>query len=426
MSGLRIAGHVLVRLLLGFCIFYFGLRPSDAPPSDSPPPNLKPAVQPTSNLDLQLARLYWRTNGIWTPQDYRALNDLLRARGDFDILARLSPPDERTVPLLLRAAQEQIAAQEWDALAQTLAQVLALEADHPEANFWMGLLQVSGGDPLGYLEKAAAAAGPYQATAAAILGIVRLPDYALRDVALRLIESGEWAWAERLLTLQLGRDSLDALSYAYRGFARDQQGRDGLADIQTAIALDPALPLAFYMLGLHYRGSGEFDLSLQAFLDAHLLDPQNPALAAELAAAYQLNDDLPSAEAWFKEAARLAPDDERFIGLLVAFYADTGYQVAENGYAVVEKAANDYPENVSIQTSWGRVLFLADDFERAKEVYEKTLTLAPSDPRLRYYYGELLERQGDTVAALEQYFGVAQGDSPYREAAQQGIARLSR
>ncbi|HLA45808.1 MAG TPA: tetratricopeptide repeat protein, partial [Aggregatilineales bacterium] len=376
----------------------------------------------------RLVRLYLRAEKGWTDDDRVELAQLFTSQGEFDRVARLnvrSEPDNGSLPALLIAAENQINAGDWEGAAHTLQSVLAINPEQPQANLWMGLFLIPDPEAQPFIEKATASEGIQQRTAAAVLGIIQIPDYSVWDVALRLVEFEEYAFAESLFTRQIEADNLDALSFAYRGFVRDQLGKDGLNDIQTAIALEPVFSLPYFMLGLHYRQHGDFDQSLQAFLDAHLLDPENPALTAEVASAYQLNDNLELAAEWYALTVSLAPDDERFAALQTAFYADTEFNITEDGFNVVREAAQKYPENPAIEGDWGRVLFHFGDFEKSAEIFQKALELAPESMRVRYFYAELLERMNNRNEALTFYAAVAQSENPYQSAAQQGVFRLS-
>jgi Tfp pilus assembly protein PilF len=290
----------------------------------------------------------------------------------------------------------------------------------------MGLLLLPDPTALSFLETATGLEGNDQANAASILSIAQIPGYQPRDMALHLVQMALWGFAERLFTLQIEQDNLDAFSFAYRGYVRDQQGKDGLSDIEMALALDPGLALGYYMLGLHERQAENLDASLNAFLEATLLDPDNPALAAELATAYRLNSALPLAEEWYIKAANLVPEDQRFIGLLAAFYADNGYKLDGVGMEFLQQAAEQYPENPDILTSLGAAQLVVEDVQGAEDSLQSAFLLAPRNPRVRYFMGQLMVAQRNRVEAISHFFFVTQTENPYTTAAQEAIEQLSR
>jgi Flp pilus assembly protein TadD len=74
-----------------------------------------------------------------------------------------------------------------------------------------------------------------------------------------------------------------------------------------------------YLQGLHLRHIGDDRASLDALIQAVALNPQDPALFAELGMSYQLMGDSESAERWLREAVRLSQNDPRFRALLDEF-----------------------------------------------------------------------------------------------------------
>jgi Flp pilus assembly protein TadD len=110
-----------------------------------------------------------------------------------------------------------------------------------------------------------------------------------------------------------------ALALAYGALARDRQGKSGGEWIARAVALNPNDFMVRYLQGLHLRHIGDDRGSLNALIAAAALNPQNPALFAELGTAYRLVGDMTSAERWLREAVRLSNGDPRFTALLAAF-----------------------------------------------------------------------------------------------------------
>ena len=97
------------------------------------------------------------------------------------------------------------------------------------------------------------------------------------------------------------------------------QGKDGAPQIEAAVTVAPDEPQVRFLQGLHLRLAFDNAGSLDAMVQAVALDPENPALYAELGKAYQLVGDLPTAERWLKFAVSL---DTHFQPLLDSFYDD--------------------------------------------------------------------------------------------------------
>lgn len=412
---MRLALHIFGRMLGLGIVFWLLVQPG----SSAEKPQAPPIPSVTSNIDLQMVRLYARAEGEWSQAQRSELAALLSASGDFLSAEWLDPTRAEASPETLDVL---LVDGDWVRLESVLASRLRLNPENARVNLYLGLLR----EDASYLERATEGRDSYARLAAQILSLQAVSANTSLDTALRLIEAEEWAFAERFLNDYLAGEPLSALGFAYRGFVRDQLGRDGYEDIQQAIALDPALSLAYYMLGLHYRARDDLDRSLNAFSDAHLLESENPAYCAELAIAYQMNDEYALAEDWYSQAVRLAEDDPRFVRLKAAFYADTEYQLTTDALPFFEAVLEAEPDDSALQISWGRVLFHLTRFEESEAVLREVLGLEPNNLQAQYYLAETLERLARRGEALEIYFRLSQTDNPYRLQAQRGAARLSR
>jgi tetratricopeptide (TPR) repeat protein len=128
-----------------------------------------------------------------------------------------------------------------------------------------------------------------------------------------------------------GRAEDAALALAYAGLARDRQGKDGGAQIARAVSLDRQNAQVRYLEGLHWRQVGNYQASLSALVQATALDPENPALYAELASAYRLLGDLDAAERWYMQAVSVSNGDPRWQTVLDAFRAERGALLEQLG-----------------------------------------------------------------------------------------------
>lgn len=267
-------------------------------------------VQSLYRLEAEAAR------SGWTPENRRqagyywySLGDLSRAVANWESAA----PDAR---VLRDLSQAYIDLQRWADADASLERMLPLlppgAPDRSWAQFQLGMIRAAY-DPQGSAELLRAAAPTYGAAVLTLIPVLEADPDSLR-VGLALADSELWAYAELAFS-----SSTDPLANAYAGLVRDMQGKDGSAQIQTALALLPNNAQAHFIYGLHLRLKFDFAASLQAITQAVALDPENPALYAELGRAYQLLGDFASAERWLEFAVSL---DSSFQGLLDNFYAD--------------------------------------------------------------------------------------------------------
>lgn len=301
------------------------------------PPN-PPQVESTHNGMMQdLFRIEARAaRDGWTPDLARAAGDIWRQAGDparaasYWEAARTETPDVR---LLRDLSQAYIETENWVLAADRLSALLdALPADSTQrtwAAFQLGLIRAAyDPDSARELLLIASTDPAYAGIVAPIITALDLSREPTR-IGIALFDAGMFPQAELAFS-----QSADALGYAYGGLARDLQGKDGAAWIETAVALAPDDPQVRFLEGLHWRLRFEYAQSLASMITASALDPNNPALFAELGVAYQLIGDLPTAERWLQFAVA---QDARFQPLLDAFYAREANLMRDLG--LVDEAA---------------------------------------------------------------------------------------
>lgn len=267
-------------------------------------------IQSLYQLEAQAAR-----EG-WTPERARLAGDLWREAGDQRrAVAYWEAAD--SVPAVLRdRAQAYVELERWADAADALAALLdQLPADSPDlawAQFQLGLIRAAY-DPQSALDLLRAAEPTYGASAATLIGVLEGSSDPIQ-IGIALARAELWSHAE--LTFS---QSGDPLAVAYTGLARDIQGKDGSPQIDAAVAFAPDNPQVRYLQGLHLRQRYDYVGSLDAMVQAVALDPENPALYAELGRAYQLTGDMTAAERWLRFAVSL---DDHFQPLLDSFYDD--------------------------------------------------------------------------------------------------------
>jgi tetratricopeptide (TPR) repeat protein len=372
-------------------------------------------------------------NGIRRDQ----LETIWRQGGDTvqaDTLLHASLTQDQLDPVALYSlAREQISYGNWDAARNTLARLVVLRPDNAEALYLLGNL-VAPEDRLlavDYLSRAAADPAWTVRAQTVLTALGRYQTETMTDahtfLGVTLLGLGEWTLAERALVFALEANAVNPAALAYLGFARDQQGRDGLPDIEAALAMAPNDPQVYYVLGQHWSLVGDDEAAYEAFNQAYWLDTDNPALAAEVGTALKMLGDLAGAEEWLCVAVDLAPADARWYGLLAAFYADTGFQLDVGGHAFIEEAAELAPDDPDVQASLGWSFYQLGQYDRAYETLSRAISLDAGLPRARYYWGVVLEYFGDRAGAADAYWfvvGQVGSDSGFGLLAMRGLQRL--
>ncbi len=355
----------------------------------------------------------------WTPARRAHLRTVFDRSGETDratalLIAELDvslsgPTDPAALRELAQHAIEQL---DWGQAEALLAALVAMIPDDAWAFYQLGLI-VSPQNPdyaADYLTRAAL--NPEYAVRAESVRAV-LSEYKTSPTAtahtklgVTLTGLGEWPFAERVLQMALDMNAVNPTALVYRGFVRDQQGRDGLPDIEAARAMSPNDPVVYYMLGMHWRLAGESHAAFEAFERAYWLDPENPALAAEVGISWQELSEFTLAEEWLRRAVELAPDDVRWQTMLATFYADTGFHLDLIGLPYIQDVAARVPGEVSVRASLGWAYAQTGDLTRAYDELSAAIGLDPANSRARYYFGAILEQRGDIEGAVDSYWFV--------------------
>lgn len=278
-------------------------------------------MQTLYTLEAQAARSGWTAAQAASAAElWQSVGDLPRAVRYWEIAAALTEAD---VALLRRLAGAYLDLQRWPQAVIVLDQLVSLVPGDAWAQFSLGLVQLAFNPSEAAEHLGVAAQSPdYQPVVDDLLAALagRPDDPAkLMAVAVVLGQHGLWPFAETV-SLAASDATRAPEALAYTGLARDQQGKNGAAQIDAAVAAAPDSPQVRFLQGIHLRLRGDGFGGLDALLRAAALDPVNPGYAAEVSAAYQMLGNWTEAENWLLLAVQLSGDDPRFQELLTRFY----------------------------------------------------------------------------------------------------------
>jgi tetratricopeptide (TPR) repeat protein len=205
--------------------------------------------------------------------------------------------------------------------------------------------------------------------------------------------------------VEIAPDYVDALSYLGQIESSLGDSAAAVQHLERAIALEPTYPLPYYFLGTHLVRTGRLVTGRDYLLQAHDLDPYNPAICAAVADTYLRAPDAQYAvaERWLHAAVDNAPDDVRFHLLLAHFYVDMLVDPAVRGLAVAEVAVSLAPDNAEAQETLGWAYYLSGTPDLALPPLQRALALAPGEPRLYYRLGQVYEALGNAELARQNY-----------------------
>ncbi len=279
-------------------------------------------VQTLYQIEAIAAQSGWTGDlALKAGSEWQSLGDLSRAVSFWELAFRAQP---NNLGLVKQLAQADLDLQRWSAATIALSQTIALSPDDEWANYNLGLLQAATSPSAAYEHLRQAAHDPaYRDVASDFLFLSDAkpddPSNAMK-AGMTLVSHHLWNYAESAFDYAAALADPYPEALAYAGFSRDNQGKDGSAQLQQALKLAPANPQVYYLQGLHLRMAGDNNGSLSALLQAANLSPLNPAYAAELGSAYQLVDNLAQAQYWLEQAVKLSGGDQRFQDLLTHFY----------------------------------------------------------------------------------------------------------
>ena len=224
-------------------------------------------------------------------------------------------------------------------------------------------------------------------------------------------KEGNVEQAITLLERALGQDKTFALAYAHLSDAylrKHQTNPDGQwlrqsrEAAEQALQLNPDLAVGWQALGFVQFHAGQRKDAEATLRKAAEMDPVNPIPHVGLGITLLAGNEDVRAEAAFKEAVRLGPDQWRTHGELAQFY----FRRARYPEAIAEWEAARHltPDNVLVLRNLGAAYYLAGRPDEAASILQRALEVRPAAPTytnlgtIRFFQG----RYTDAVGAFEK------------------------
>jgi len=118
--------------------------------------------------------------------------------------------------------------------------------------------------------------------------------------------------------------------------------------------------------------------------------------------AYERSGEWPKAEADFKKALELKPDQPDVLNYLGYSWIDKGIHLPE-ARAMIEKAVSLRPRDGAIVDSLGWALYRMGEFQNAVQVLERAIELRPEDPTINDHLGDAYAMVGRQYEAVYQW-----------------------
>ncbi len=208
---------------------------------------------------------------------------------------------------------------------------------------------------------------------------------------------------DKLERFELAIEALDAVPATDPAFASARIGQadaaimlgrtdDAVAILKDLVALKPEDISAQTALGDALHRQDRCDLAILAYSAAIALVPEpapdNWPLFYKRAGCEFQNDNWPDAEADFRRALALAPDEPRLLNELGYSYVDRGENLAE-ALDMIQRAVAASPETGYIVDSLAWAYFRLGRFAEAVAPQEKASRLMPVDPIVTDHLGDI-------------------------------------
>ena len=192
-----------------------------------------------------------------------------------------------------------------------------------------------------------------------------------------------------------------ALNYEQMG-----EGEKAIKLLETLVADFPNDTEAWMALGNVYRSRKDFEKGAEAYTKAlstvPKIDPAHWPLFYFRGICYERIKQWPKAEADFKKALELYPDQPMVLNYLGYSWIDQGINLDE-GFRMLRRAVEQRPTDGYIVDSLGWAYYRLGRFEDAVRVLERAVELRASDPVINDHLGDAYWRVGRKLEAGFQW-----------------------
>lgn len=184
------------------------------------------------------------------------------------------------------------------------------------------------------------------------------------------------------------------------------KGEEAIKLLEKLVADFPNDTEAWMALGNIYRSRKEFEKGAEAYTKAlatvQKVDPAHWPLYYFRGICYERTKQWPKAEADFKKALELYPDQPLVLNYLGYSWIDQGINLDE-GFRMLRRAVEQRPTDGYIVDSLGWAYYRLGRFEDAVRVLERAVELRASDPVINDHLGDAYWKVGRKLEAGFQW-----------------------
>jgi Tfp pilus assembly protein PilF len=168
-------------------------------------------------------------------------------------------------------------------------------------------------------------------------------------------------------------------------------------DAEKALEYFPNRVPFLYFYGLGSQQTGNYDEAIYAFDKLRKSAAGDPELTLQayisLGEVYQLNQNYTKSEESFEKALELDPQNA-FVLNNFAYYLSLRKEKLDKAAEMVQKALSQNPNSSAYLDTYGWILYLQGNYQKAAEYMERAVNQGGT--------GEVLEHYGDVLAKLGQ------------------------
>ena len=227
--------------------------------------------------------------------------------------------------------------------------------------------------------------------------------------------SGNWDLAAEAFRNAIALHADYAEAWAWLGEAKQQQGQDGSAEIERALAINPDSAMLQSLYGLYLQRQKLPEKALTAFQKAASLQPKEPGWQMALGGAYEQNGNLIAALEHYQRAVELAPDEATAWRALAEFSLRNSVDLAGTGLPAARRLVELVNNDWQADDIAGQILMENADIIGAEALLKKAVELDPTQAAPALHLGLLYLQTGNRVSAYS-YLNQAKvfdPDGPY-------------
>ncbi|MGA7800609.1 MAG: XrtA/PEP-CTERM system TPR-repeat protein PrsT [Gammaproteobacteria bacterium] len=314
----------------------------------------------------------------------------------------------------LGLATAQIALHKDDEAAKLLAKVLHKYPNAPVANYLKAIVQFRKGDldHAKILLQTALRSAPDYPAAHLLLGTIDYRQGNLNEAEAHL---RKYASAEP--------HNVAALKLLGATLIKQDEASDAVGVLEPALKIAPKDPQILALLGTAYMRSGDSSQGLEYLRKASEVAPDFAAVKAQLAIAYLSAGESDKAVSELKNAVKLGPQLVQADVLLILTQIHKGDY--DGALASIAKFAEKHPKDPVAYNLEGAAYLGKKDIGRARDAFQKALSVQPKFHAARINLARLDVLQGNLDAAEREY-GDVLADAPGNAAALVGMAELAK